>query len=247
MIPAVVPAGFPLANIVFDTFVISDSVGKGIVVALVVASVVAWSIIVMKWSELKKIEKADQAFQRAFDQQRNPLELYIHGPSHNDSHLAKVYAKACVALRREFETRAHKEHRELDRIDLSKEKLSALQIDAIRRAGDCEAANQILLVEGQMSLLGSVYTIAPMLGLLGTVWGVMAAFHGMGQHGSANISAVAPGISSALLTTVIGLVVAMPAAFMANWLNDQIRFLSVQLENFPEIFSTKLQQTFLYE
>ncbi len=86
-----------------------------------------------------------------------------------------------------------------------------------------------------------------MLGLFGTVWGVMVAFESMGKQGMANLSAVAPGISSALLTTVVGLVVAIPSAFGSNKLNEKIRFLSVQMENFTDKFATRLQQSFLYE
>lgn len=240
-------AGLPLANIILDTFLISDAVGKIIVVVLVLASIVAWCIMLAKHLELRRVERSDHAFHRTFDRQENPLEIYVRGPAHPDSPMARVYDKACLALKREFETQAHKQHRTLDRIDLSQEKLSALQIDSIRKAAECEAANQILLIEDQMSWLGTVYTTAPMMGLFGTVWGVMAAFHGMGQHGTANIAAVAPGISSAMLTTVVGLLVAIPSAIGCNKLNEKIRFLGIQLENFPEEFATKLQQAFLYE
>ena len=125
--------------------------------------------------------------------------------------------------------------------------LTALQIDAIRKVAECAAADQTLLLEDQMSMLSSAYTIAPMLGLFGTVWGVMVAFESMGKQGMANLSAVAPGISSALLTTVVGLVVAIPSAFGSNKLNEKIRFLSVQMENFTDKFATRLQQSFLYE
>lgn len=240
-------AGLPLANIVLDTFLISDAVGKVIVVALVLASIVAWCIMLAKHLELRRVERSDRDFHRAFDRQENPLEIYVRGPAHPDSPMARVYDKACQALKREFETQAHKQHRTLDRIDLLQEKLSALQIDSIRKVGECEAANQILLIEDQMSWLGTVYTTAPMMGLFGTVWGVMAAFHGMGQHGTPNIAAVAPGISSAMLTTVVGLMVAIPSAAGCNKLNEKIRFLGIQLENFPEEFAAKLQQAFLYE
>lgn len=239
--------GFPLANIVLETFRISDGVGKFIVLALILASIVAWCIMLAKHIELIKVEKADHAFRRAFDHQENPLEIYVRGPVHKDSPMARVYDKACLAVKREFEAQAHKQHRTVSQIDLSQEKLSALQINAIRKIAECEAANQILLIEDQMSALGSVYTTAPMMGLFGTVWGVMVAFHGMGQQGTPNISAVAPGISSAMLTTVVGLLVAIPSAVGCNKLNEKIRFLGIQLENFSEEFATKLQQSFLYE
>ncbi len=156
-------------------------------------------------------------------------------------------AAACLAVKREFETQANKQNRTLSQIDLSQERLTALQIDAIRKVAECAAADQTLLLEDQMSMLSSAYTIAPMLGLFGTVWGVMVAFESMGKQGMANLSAVAPGISSALLTTVVGLIVAIPSAFGSNKLNEKIRFLSVQMENFTDKFATRLQQSFLYE
>ena len=239
-------AGLPVAGL-FYSFQISDNVGKGIVVFLVLASIWVWTIMIAKHAELKKAEWADQAFARAFDRQDNPLEIFVRGPAHPASPMAKVYAGACAAVKREFESKASKQHRALSQIDLSEERLTALQIDAIRKVAECAAADQILLLEDQMAWLGSAYTVAPMLGLFGTVWGVMMSFEAMGQQGAANITAVAPGIASALLTTVVGLIVAIPSAIGNNKLNEKIRFIGIQMENFSDKFATRLQQSFLYE
>lgn len=239
-------AGLPVAGVIYS-FQISDGVGKAIVLFLVLASIAVWTIMIAKHLELRRAEKADQLFIHAFDRQENPLEIFVRGPAHPLSPLARVYAAACVAVKREFESQARKQHRALNQIDLSQERLTALQIDAIRKVAECAAADQILLLEDQMAMLGSAYTIAPMLGLFGTVWGVMVSFEAMGKQGMANLSAVAPGISSALLTTVVGLVVAIPSAFGSNKLNEKIRFLSIQMENFSEKFAARLQQSFLYE
>ncbi|NCA82262.1 MAG: hypothetical protein EOM72_05900 [Opitutae bacterium] len=243
---SVLCAGLPVAGVIYS-FQISDGVGKTIVLFLVLASIVVWTIMIAKHLELRRAEKADQLFMHAFDRQENPLEIFVRGPAHPVSPMAKVYAAACVAVKREFESQAHKQHRALNQIDLSQERLTALQIDAIRKVAECAAADQILLLEDQMAMLGSAYTIAPMLGLFGTVWGVMVSFEAMGKQGMANLSAVAPGISSALLTTVVGLVVAIPSAYGSNRLNEKIRFLSIQMENFSEKFAARLQQSFLYE
>lgn len=239
-------AGLPVAGVIYS-FQISDGMGKGIVLLLVFASVVVWTIMIAKHLELRKAEKADQAFMHAFDRQENPLEIFVRGPSHPTSPLARVYAAACVAVKREFEAQARKQNRMLSQIDLTQERLTALQIDAIRKVAECAAADQILLLEDQMAMLGSAYTIAPMMGLFGTVWGVMVSFEAMGKQGMANLSAVAPGISSALLTTVVGLVVAIPSAYGSNKLNEKIRFLGIQMENFSDKFAARLQQAFLYE
>ena len=240
-------AGLPLANVVIYAFNLSDGVGKLIVIALMLASIGVWTIMAAKHLELRKAEKADRAFTHAFDRQDNPLEIFVRGPAHPDSPMARVYAAACVAVKREFESQASKQHRTISQIDLSQERLTALQIDAIRKVAECAAADQILLLEDQMAMLGSAYTIAPMMGLFGTVWGVMVSFEAMGKQGMANLSAVAPGISSALLTTVVGLVVAIPSAYGSNKLNEKIRFLGIQMENFADKFATRLQQSFLYE
>ena len=244
--PPTIPP-LPLGNILFDAFMISDPFGQFIVGVLVFASIIAWSIMFHKYIELQKVAQSDRLFLRAFNARLHPLELFLEENVSSDSPMGKVYLSACHAVRREFEARAKKEKRDLHQIDLSQERLTALQIDAIRKVAECAAADQYLLLENMMTLLGSVYTLAPMLGLFGTVWGVMVAFHGMGAQGMANLSAVAPGVSSALLTTVIGLLVAMPSAYGCNKLNDHIRFLGVQLENFTDTFAARLQQSFLYE
>ena len=236
----------PVAGMLW-AFNISDPLGKLIVLALIGASILAWSIMLGKYIELRKVERADQNFAHAFERQGIPLEIFVRGPAHPDSPMAKVYAAACVAVKREFETQAHKQNRTLGQIDLSQERLSALQIDSIRKVAECAVADQILLLETQMSMLGSTYTIAPMLGLFGTVWGISVSFENMAKQGSANLSEAAPGISSALLTTIVGLVVAIPSAYGCNKLNEKIRFLSIQLENFVDKFTARLQQSFLYE
>ena len=240
-------ASLPLANVFVYAYKLSDFIGQRIVDLLVLSSIWAWTIMIAKYLELRKVERADQAFSRAFTLQDNPLEIFVRGPAHSNSPMAKVYAAACGAVKREFESQANKQHRTLNQIDLSLERLTALQIDSIRKVAECAAADQILLLEDQMASLGTIYSLAPMGGLFGTVWGVMLAFEAMGVQGMANLAAVAPGISSALLTTVVGLLVAMPSAWGYNKLAVRIRFLSIQMENFADKFAARLQQSFVYE
>ena len=125
--------------------------------------------------------------------------------------------------------------------------MAAAAVAAVASVAECQAADEMLLLESSMSFLGSIYTVAPMMGLFGTVWGVMAAFAAMGRDGAVNLASVAPGVSSALLTTVIGLVVAIPSALGSNYLNANLTFLTMQLENFPAKFAARLQQDYLYE
>ena len=114
------------------------------------------------------------------------------------------------------------------------------QLESIRAAVDCSVADQALELEDQMGLLATAVSAAPFLGLLGTVWGVMDAFSGMADSGSAALSAVAPGISGALLTTIIGLIVALPSMIGYNLLSSKIRHIAVQMDNFSQEFVSKI-------
>ena len=90
---------------------------------------------------------------------------------------------------------------------------------------------------------------SPFLGLLGTVWGVMSAFSGIAQaaatSGRADLASMAPGVSGALITTVAGLLVAIPSMFGYNWLVHNLRVLTVELDNFAQELVSKMETEYL--
>ena len=98
-----------------------------------------------------------------------------------------------------------------------------------------------------MGLLATAVSAAPFLGLLGTVWGVMDTFSGMSSAGNAALSAVAPGISGALLTTIIGLIVALPSMIGYNLLSSEIRRISVQMDHFAQELVSVIQNNYVSE
>jgi biopolymer transport protein ExbB/TolQ len=91
-----------------------------------------------------------------------------------------------------------------------------------------------LRIEHGMGVIATVVALAPMLGLLGTVWGVLDAFADMGAAGSATIATMAPAISSALVTTVVGLLIAIPGVCAYNRLNATVRGLTADMEGFAD-------------
>ena len=93
---------------------------------------------------------------------------------------------------------------------------------------------EIIQIEQRLGLLSSIVSVSPFLGLLGTVWGVMLSFIGMAIEGKADINAIAPGVSGALLTTVVGLLVAIPAVIGYNFLSSQVKICAVRMDNFAE-------------
>jgi biopolymer transport protein ExbB/TolQ len=91
-----------------------------------------------------------------------------------------------------------------------------------------------------MGVIAAVVSLSPMLGLLGTVWGVLDAFAEMGSAGSANLATIAPSISSALVTTVVGLLIAIPGVIAFTKMNAMIRGIMNSMDGFAEELSTRI-------
>lgn len=99
-----------------------------------------------------------------------------------------------------------------------------------------ERMKKIELLESQVYLIGTTVTLSPFLGLLGTVWGIMISFLQIRLRGSAHITVIAPGISDALITTVYGLLVAIPSLFFYNYIGRKIEIVESRTEILKEIF-----------
>ncbi|MDZ4198499.1 MAG: MotA/TolQ/ExbB proton channel family protein [Kiritimatiellia bacterium] len=219
--------------------------GKLIVLVLIGASATAWVVMLTKYFELAQAQRETNRFQLAFRRESYPLTLFIRRQVFSGSPLHQVYLAGCAAIGGELDAsgRATSDlfvsESERKRIELT-----PLQVEVVRRVTERTVSDQILLLEDRMGFLMTAVSVSPLLGLLGTVWGVLDAFGAMALRGSANISAVAPGISSALLTTVVGLLVAIPSTVGYNLLAGRIRKLSVQMDNFGQEFVSDLQRTF---
>lgn len=237
----------PVADMLTAFRVSSFMSGKLIVLILVFASIVAWSVMVTKHRELRMAQAASRRFMAAFRNEGHPLSLIMKRQAYPESPLYKVYEAGCLAIGGEL-TNAR---RDVDLFaagsSLEGHRLTQLQIEVVRRVTERTVADQALLLEGKMGFLATAVSASPMLGLLGTVWGVLDAFGAMAISGAANLSAVAPGISAALLTTVVGLLVAIPSAIGYNLLTTRIRQLAVQMDNFSQEFVAELQRTFVKE
>ena len=119
--------------------------------------------------------------------------------------------------------------------------MNATEIDVVRASLEQAVADQILELERKMIFLATAITISPFLGLFGTVWGIMLAFTDLAIMGKADIQTLAPGVSGALLTTVLGLLVAIPSVVGYNIITSLIKATIVQMDNFVEEFIVKLK------
>lgn len=114
--------------------------------------------------------------------------------------------------------------------------LSLTQLEALRLVMEKEEAEERDEMSGGLIWLAVIGTVSPLLGLMGTVIGVMVAFIGITAAGSANIAAVAPGVAQALITTVAGLAVAIPAVIFYNYFVSRLNLVSTELEGFSSEF-----------
>lgn len=131
--------------------------------------------------------------------------------------------------------------------DARKKHISLKSMEHVKRLMENAVAQESLKLESGLILLAIAVSGAPFLGLLGTVWGVMDTFAGIARTGSATMSAMAPGVAAALVTTVAGLLVAIPSMFGYNWLVHNLRVRTVELDNFAQELVSKMETEYLQD
>jgi biopolymer transport protein TolQ len=224
----------------------SSPSGKMIVIALFAISIFAWTVMVTKFMELRRARMDSDRFIRAYREQARPTNLFVKKQRMTETPLNRLYEAGCKTLIDEL-TMIGVDRNEIllsGTYPREQRRLETHQLENIRTVMDCTLADAALELESLMGLLATAVSTGPFLGLLGTVWGVMTAFGGMANTGTAMLSAVAPGIAGALLTTVIGLLVALPSSIGYNMLTTRIRRLAVQMDNFSQEFAADVQKTF---
>lgn len=231
-----------LALMVFDAFRQSDIVGKAIVFGLAGISLYVLGVIVNKFVSLRGFKSYNQIFLAAYKNHPHPTYLALDPRGLvSASPVSAVYIAGVHELLRRLHTHGVADDRL--RAWAAGDLLPVLdetEIESIRSACERSLSQQQLVLEAQMSRISTAISVAPSIGLFGTVWGVMGAFMSMSTGGASMISAVAPGISGALLTTVAGLAVAIPSIVCYNILAGIIRRHVVVLENFEDQFLTEI-------
>lgn len=216
----------------------SDIVGMTIVVVLFFGSVFTWVVMIEKAIALRRAKKYSEIFMTSFRDKAYPLHVFREA-TRNPSPVSRVYEYGAMQLMAFYEL-------PYDRADqygsaaYPERKISPAEVEAVRTALDKAVSDQILVISERVDFLATAVSLAPFLGLFGTVWGIMVAFCSLAMEGKASIGALAPGVSGALLTTVVGLVVAIPSLIGYNMLTQYIKKLTVYMDNFEEEFIAKL-------
>ena len=219
----------------------SDSVGKAIVLILIVGSILTWTVMLDKVWSLWRAKRLCARFTLLFQQsgEQNMLShKLLREADENDGPVSEIY-KAGVEKLLEF----YSVNDPTSQIPAPC-KLSEAQYNAVEAVLEREVSSQLKNLETRIGVLATLVSLSPFCGLFGTVWGVMMAFCGIAAAGKSDFTALAPGVAGALLTTVAGLVVAIPSLVGYNLLTGTIRNLTVTMDNFAEQFmvNVKLSQ-----
>lgn len=202
-------------------FVNSDFVGKAICAILFLASIVVWVVMIEKGISLGKALKSSRAFLQAFREKRDPLGLKARAEA-DRSPAAVIYLAACERI-----ASFH-----LDLSPVGRRAMTDDELDVMRSAMTQAEEDQIVILGKRTMVLATAVSACPFLGLFGTVWGITVAFSNLAQMHQANIDTLAPGVSGALLTTVVALFVALPSMVGYNIISGKIQDFTVHLDNF---------------
>ncbi len=227
---------------VYYAFQYSDVVGKTIVVILLFCSILTWSTMVDKAVGMHRAKVRSLHFLALFGEQQKKLAsptLLMEGKNAVDP-IGNIYSAGMEKLL-EFYEKDSSETRISSGGYIAPSKLSEAQFNAIEAVLESAVSGQIQQLETRIGLLATLVSLSPFLGLFGTVWGVMMAFCGIAAAGRADFTALAPGVAGALLTTVAGLIVAIPSLIGYNALTASIRSFTVIMDNFVESFLVRLK------
>ncbi len=228
-----------------DALSMASPAGVVVVVCLALLSTFSWSVMISKLWMLRKMRKQSDHFLDMFRGQQHPLEIYEMGNRFPFAPQAHVYRLACRELWGYLSDSMEREGAEVKRFNPSP-KISTAQMEAVNAAMDRAVGEATVRIEDKTTILATAVSGAPFLGLLGTVWGVMDTFTAVARDtGVASLQSMAPGVSSALVTTVVGLLVAIPAMFGYNFIVNRIRVMIVRLDNFAAELQCVLARRFL--
>ncbi|HEY6970289.1 MAG TPA: protein TolQ [Candidatus Angelobacter sp.] len=186
----------------------SGPVAKAVLLILLVFSVLSWAIILSKWASLRRARTQSGRFLRAFRKAQRMQDVMAVSEQFKPSPLVPVFENGFQEFRR------------------------GQSLTAVQRATQIASSEELTRLERRLPWLATTGAVSPFIGLFGTVWGIIDAFHGLGNAGAATLRAVAPGMSEALITTAFGLFAAIPAVIAYNHFTHNMREFGARMDDF---------------
>ena len=235
--------------------------GQVTVIVLLLLSLFSWTIILGKFRQLLIARAATKKFLDTYASTRDPLDiqrtnqefdgapayqLYIRGADELAYQLKNNPVSVAGRIRPvvELPPGIENEHTDLlARANLTK--ISTASFDAVRVTLEEAAGAEAMGLEKGMIVLSTAVAGGPFIGLLGTVWGVMSTFASIAENNSASLTTMAPGVAAALVATVTGLLVAIPAMFAYNFMVTTIRGITQELDGFTTRYATQIEHVYV--
>src|SRR5262252_412999 len=197
----------------------SGLVAKVVLLILLLFSVLSWAIILSKWASLRRARTQSGRFLRAFRKAQRLQDVMAVSEQFKPSPLVPVFENGFQEFRR------------------------GQSITAVQRATQIASSEELTRLERRLPWLATTGAVTPFIGLFGTVWGIIDAFHGLGDAGAATLRAVAPGISEALITTAAGLFAAIPAVMAYNQFTHRMREFASRMDDFSLELLNMIERT----
>ena len=213
---------------ILELFLNASIVVQSVIVILILASIVSWMIIFERWIYIKKVNQEFFDFETRFwsDSGLEALLLTSQEGEHDPIGAEYIFQVGYLDYKRLI----------AEEID------SDTIMSSVQRNMQAALTKEQSLLEKHLPFLATIASVSPYIGLFGTVWGIMNSFRGLAGSSQATLSAVAPGISEALIATAIGLFAAIPALIAYNkYISDSDRLIS-SFEGFKEEFSSVLHR-----
>ena len=220
---------------VWDLIWHSGMIVKFVLILLLTFSVISWAIIIAKNYQLSRVDVSNNLFLEAFWKATSLDSVYGDMTKFEGSPLANVFNSGYLELQRIAESKLRK---------MEKDSMALSGLDNIHRSLRKASDNEISRIEGRTSMLATIGSTSPFIGLFGTVWGIMSAFQNIGNTGAASLAVVAPGISEALITTAVGLAAAIPAVMAYNYFVGKFKKQDLEISNFASDFLNVVKRNF---
>lgn len=223
----ILQVGGALPTDAWELVTTSSTATKIVLLILALFSLVSWFLIVLKWVQLRRVRKLGNRFFETLER-TNRLEDAYHAVMKLPPSPYGRLLREGINFFSELRPGALQEEHG------ASEALSPTQLEVLKMVLAKEVSTERDLMARFIPWLATIGSVSPLLGLLGTVLGVMDAFIGIAAGGSGNISAVAPGVAEALVTTVLGLAVAIPAVIAYNLFVSRLSLFTGELEGFAQ-------------
>jgi biopolymer transport protein ExbB/TolQ len=245
-----------LANAAVYAIENATTEGKITVVVLLLLSLFSWTVIITKFRQLSIARRATKKFLAAYASTRDPLDIKKRGAEFDGAPAYALYERGAeevlyhlknnpVAVKGPVAVQGAGEGNTDHLARANTTKISNSAFEAVKVVLEEAASAQAMSLEKGMIVLSTAVAGGPFIGLLGTVWGVMSTFAGIAASNSASLTAMAPGVAAALVATVTGLLVAIPAMFGYNFMVTTIRHLTQELDGFATRYANQIEHAYV--